>query len=127
MATPAGTPNTKEISEFVQMIGKAGRGLLALGKEVLPEDTEKFAKLAAEPLNEIREVVVSLKDAMEGRKPGSPLTVRESCRRKQQLNGVDAEALEHALTMAEHERDAAKKQVEALQAELKRWQSPPAA
>lgn len=36
-----------------------------------------------------------------------PITVREACRRKMPLDGADAQALEHALTMTERERDAA--------------------
>ena len=36
------------------------------------------------------------------------LTVREACRRKTPLDGADAQALEHALTMTEAERDEAR-------------------
>ena len=35
------------------------------------------------------------------------ITVREACRRRKPLDGVDAESLEHALTITERERDAA--------------------
>ena len=37
-----------------------------------------------------------------------PLTVREACRRAQPLDGADAQALEHALTTTERERDEAR-------------------
>ena len=35
------------------------------------------------------------------------ITVREACRRRMDLGGADAQALEHALTITERERDAA--------------------
>lgn len=36
------------------------------------------------------------------------LTVREACRRRMPLDGADAQALEHALSMTEDERDEAR-------------------
>lgn len=36
----------------------------------------------------------------------SNLTIREACRRRMPLDGADAQALEHALTITERERDA---------------------
>ena len=42
--------------------------------------------------------------------PETPdLTVREACRKRMSLDGTDAEALEHALTQAEKERDELKR------------------
>lgn len=40
------------------------------------------------------------------------LTVREACRQRHPLDGADAQALEHALTMTEKERDDAQKEAE---------------
>lgn len=44
------------------------------------------------------------------------ITVREACRRRMKLDGADAQALEHALTITERERDAALAEVERLRA-----------
>lgn len=38
-------------------------------------------------------------------------TVREACRRRMPLDGVDAQALEHALTITERERDEARERL----------------
>jgi len=37
------------------------------------------------------------------------ITVREACRRRMELGGADAQALEHALTMTETERETARR------------------
>ena len=42
------------------------------------------------------------------------LRVREACRRAMPLDGTDAQALEHALTITEQERDAAYRAVKYL-------------
>jgi len=42
------------------------------------------------------------------------LTVREACRRRMPLDGTDAQALEHAITITERERDEARAEVERL-------------
>lgn len=42
-------------------------------------------------------------------KPENRSTVREACRRGMALDGADAKALEHALTITEGERDALRK------------------
>lgn len=49
--------------------------------------------------------------------PGYPeekITVREACRRRMPLDGADAQALESALTMTEHERNRAVAAIKAL-------------
>lgn len=46
------------------------------------------------------------------------LTVREACRRRMPLNGTDAQALEHAITITERERDEARAVLSALCAEF---------
>lgn len=43
------------------------------------------------------------------------LTVREACRRRIWLNGTDAQALEHALTIAKRERDEAQARIAELE------------
>jgi len=43
------------------------------------------------------------------------LTVRAACRKRAPLDGVDAEALEHALTQTEAERDAQEERVRELE------------
>ena len=48
------------------------------------------------------------------------LTVRAACRKRAPLDGVDAEALEHALTQTEAERDAQEERIAELEAENKR-------
>ena len=60
-------------------------------------------------------------DEMTGRsewKMPEWLTVRAACRKRAPLDGVDAEALEHALTQTEAERDAQEERVRELEAEL---------
>jgi hypothetical protein len=44
------------------------------------------------------------------------LTVREACRRRLLLGGADTQALEHALTITEQERDEAKAEVASIRA-----------
>ena len=44
------------------------------------------------------------------------ITVRKACRRRMKLGGADAQALEHALTITERERDDARRQAEDLEA-----------
>ena len=51
------------------------------------------------------------------------ITVREACRRRMPLDGADAQALEHALTITERERDAALADLTTL----RRWQQEAAA
>ena len=46
------------------------------------------------------------------------VTVREACRRRMPLDGVDAQALEHALTITERERNTARTEGETLRKEL---------
>lgn len=53
------------------------------------------------------------------------MTVREACRRRRPLDGADSQALEHALTITERERDCAREdhrhwQVKAETAEAER-------
>ncbi len=61
-----------------------------------------------------------------GSTPEHALTVREACRKGRPLGGADAQALEHALTMTERERDELRAAnddeglVHALQASLAR-------
>ena len=43
-----------------------------------------------------------------------PLTVREACKRRHPLDGTDAQALEHALTITERERDEVRAELENL-------------
>jgi len=49
------------------------------------------------------------------------VAVREACRRRTPLDGADAQALEHALTITERERDAARQERDALRVELDRF------
>jgi hypothetical protein len=95
------------LKEVKRAFDRFAKGIVAFSKEVLPEDTERFAKMAAEPLDQIREVAATLKDALDGKKPGALLKIREECRKKRTLSGADAQALEHALTITERERDTA--------------------
>ena len=44
-------------------------------------------------------------------KKRKPIEVREACRRRLPLDGADAQALEHAITIAEEERDALREQL----------------
>jgi hypothetical protein len=46
------------------------------------------------------------------------ITVRKACRRRMPLDGTDAQALEHALTITERERDEALAEVERLRVVL---------
>ena len=48
-----------------------------------------------------------------------PIKVREACRRRMPLDGVDAECLEHALTITERERDTARADAASLAALLR--------
>jgi len=52
-------------------------------------------------------------------KTKSQLTVREACRRRMPLDGTDAQALEHALTITEQERDKAIQERDEARAEEK--------
>ena len=45
---------------------------------------------------------------LAGTAPAQALSVREACRRRQSIDAADAQALEHALTITERERDEAK-------------------
>jgi hypothetical protein len=46
--------------------------------------------------------------ALDQPKSDPTLTVREACRRRMPIDGADAQALEHALTITERERDEAR-------------------
>lgn len=46
--------------------------------------------------------------------------VRDACKRRMPLDGSDAQALEHALTMTERERDEARAEVKRLREECNR-------
>lgn len=46
------------------------------------------------------------------------ITVREACRRRMALDEADAQALEHALTITERERDAAESEVARLREQV---------
>lgn len=46
------------------------------------------------------------------------LTVREACRRRMPLDGTDAQALEHAITITERERDEARAELRRTYVEL---------
>lgn len=51
----------------------------------------------------------SVREALAGTAPyAEPVPVRDACRKRAPLGGADAEALEHALTMTENERDASR-------------------
>lgn len=57
----------------------------------------------------------ALKAEVERLRPTSlPVSVREACRRRMPLDGVDAQALGHALTLTERERDASRALLDAL-------------
>ncbi len=52
--------------------------------------------------------------ALDGKAYDPRLTVREACRRRMFLDGADAQALEHALTITERERDEAVRTLEGI-------------
>lgn len=47
------------------------------------------------------------------------ISVREACRRRLTLDGTDAQALEHALTITERERDEARSKCKTLRSSLR--------
>jgi hypothetical protein len=77
--------------------------LVALDAGVVPDETE------------VRVVLRQIEARLKAPAPGlAALTVREACRRRHPLDGADAEALEHALTITERERDEARTEVQRL-------------
>ena len=66
-----------------------------------------------------RSIIARIDAALaEPAKADPTLTVREACRRRMPLDGTDAQALEHAITITERERDKARAALSALCAEF---------
>jgi len=76
---------------------------------------EEFKVCPCNSCERYRSIIQRIDAALaEPVKADPTLTVREACRRRMPLDGTDAQALEHAITITERERDEARAEVARL-------------
>ena len=95
-----------EVEKLRALLAEARRALST--EKTLNEDTERWEWTHGKLAKRIDAALAEPVDADHA------LTVREACRRRMPLDGVDAQALEGALALTERERDEARAEVERL-------------
>lgn len=114
MPTTPPNESKNEVQRGVETIGKIYRGLVSLGKEVLPKSTEEFLKKAEQPIKELRNTAATVAQAIHDISEKNRPSVREAARKQWPLTGVDAQALERLLTQTEADLTTARTEKDRL-------------